>query len=110
MKRRRPYSKNSQMAVEALGLLIKIKRKELKMTMVDLAARAKMSRTTLNKIEKGDMYCEIGLVFEVAAIVGIKLLGEETQKYETLTGRLQDKIAILPKYVRKKEKSLKDDF
>ena len=46
------------------------------MTEEDLAGRAGISRRTLQKIERGDLKCEIGLVFEDANIVGVKLFPE----------------------------------
>jgi len=42
-----------------------------------LSGRARISRRTVQKIESGDPKCEIGLVFEVANIVGVKLFSVE---------------------------------
>lgn len=43
------------------------------MTGEGLSKRAGISRRTLQKIERGDPKCEIGLVFEVANLVGVNL-------------------------------------
>ena len=56
-----------------LGALIREARNERKFTAQELADRAGISRGLLQRIEKGNLKCEIGAVFEVAAIVGIKL-------------------------------------
>ena len=75
-----------------------------------MADRAGISRGLLQRIEKGDLKCEIGAVFEVATIVGIKLFDAEVT---TLSGHLhqtRDKLALLPKSVRKKSRPVRDDF
>jgi transcriptional regulator with XRE-family HTH domain len=43
------------------------------MTAADLAARAGISRSLLQRIERGDAGCAIGSVFEVATICGVAL-------------------------------------
>ena len=69
----RTYSRYTINAVTLLGKQIKLARKTRKITEVDLADRANISPTTLKKIEKGDLKCEIGIVFEIAALVGVAL-------------------------------------
>ena len=81
----RVYSHYSQKAVSMMGKTIQWHRKERKLTAQDLSDRAGISRTTLRKIENGDMTCEIGLVFEVAALVGIKLFDVDVK---TIDARL----------------------
>lgn len=94
-----------------LGKLIKLRRKERKWTEQELAERAGISRTTLKKIEKGDMSVEIGLMFEVAVLVGIKLFDEERSSLVSHISRADDKLAVLPKAVHKRRKvSVEDDF
>ena len=106
----RTYSRYSLEAVQLIGNLIKIARKERKLTAQELAERAGISRGLLQRIEKGDPKCEIGVAFEVATIVGVKLFDvEET----TLTKHIRQtdyKLALLPKSVRKKIKAVDDDF
>ena len=53
--------------------MIREARNERKFTAQELADRAGISRGLLQRIEKGNLKCEIGAVFEVATIVGIKL-------------------------------------
>ena len=93
-----------------LGNLIRLGRKERKMTEKDLADRTGISRGTLQKIEKGDMRCEIGLFFETAAIVGVALFDDDISILNMHNDRINDKIALLPKRVRKKEMDVDDDF
>jgi hypothetical protein len=64
----------------------------------------------LQKIERGDLKCEIGLVFEIATLVGVRLFGDEVSA--NLTGhidRVDDKLALLPRRVRSSVK-VDDEF
>ena len=81
----RTYLRQTQDAAELLGKLIRLGRKERKMTEEDLSGQAWISRRTLQKIERGDLKCEIGLVFEVANIVGVKLFSDEQKSYRYAT-------------------------
>lgn len=108
--RKRTYSRVTKEATELFGKLIRLGRKERKMTESELAGRAGISRATLQKIERGDLKCEIGLVFEVATLVGVKLFEvEDTQAVAMHLGRINDKLALLPQSVRASVK-VDDDF
>jgi len=106
----RTYSRYSRDATELMGKLIRLKRTERKLTAQDLADRAGISRGLLQRIEKGDLKCEIGAVFEVATIVGIKLFEADSPALAQHIERVDDKLALLPKYVRNREKTVEDDF
>ncbi len=93
-----------------MGQMILLHRKERKMTAQDLADRAGISRTTLHKIERGDMKCEIGIVFEVAVLVGVKLFETEATAIDALRERTEDKIALLPRSNRKFKRNIDDEF
>lgn len=106
----RTYLRQTRDAAEMLGKLIRLGRKERKMTEEELSGRAGISRRTLQKIERGDLKCEIGLVFEVANIVGVKLFSdEENLNRYSYTSRIDDKLALLPKRVRRVV-TVDDDF
>ncbi|MGB1111239.1 MAG: transcriptional regulator, partial [Gammaproteobacteria bacterium] len=64
----------------------------------------------LQKIEKGNLGVAIGLVFEVAALVGVALFDEERSALASHVGRTDEKLALLPSAVRKRGKSVDDDF
>ena len=110
MTKARTYSKYSIEAASLLGGQIKLGRKQLKWTEHDLADRAGISRATLQKIEKGDLSCAFGLVFEVAALVGVNLFDSENRSLAAHLERTADKLALLPKTIRKKKKDVDDDF
>ncbi len=107
--RKRVYSRVTRNATELLGKLIRVRRKEQKMTEVELAGRAGISRATLQKIETGDLKVEIGLFFEVAALVGVNLFGEQAPLLPMHLARVEEKLALLPQSVRKPVK-VDDDF
>ena len=107
----RTYSRYTREAGALLGKLIKLGRKEREWTEQELAERAGVSRTTLKKIEKGDLGVEIGLMFEVAVLVGVKLFDEEFSSLRSHIAHADDKLSVLPKAVRKRRKvSVDDDF
>lgn len=110
MTQTRPFSKYTMAAVKLLGKQIQLGRKYRRWSEAELAERAGIARATLQRIEKGDMACQIGLVFEVAILVGIKLFDADS---ETLRGRIQEadeRIALLPKHIHPNRKPVDDEF
>lgn len=106
----RTYSLYTREALQLLSNLIKVARKERKLTTQEVAERAGISRGLLQRIEKGDLKCEIGAVFEVATIVGVKLFDVEATTLTKHIRHAEDKLALLPKSVRKNTKAVDDDF
>lgn len=110
-KRERIYSRRTLEAAILLGKHIQLARKERAQTEMDLADRAGISRTTLQKIEKGDPKCELGLCFEVAILVGVPLFDiDSTATFTRDMDRINDKLALLPKSIHKKKKEVDDAF
>lgn len=110
MTKPRTYSRYSIEAAALLGKQIKLGRKQRKWTEHDLAERAGISRATLQKIEKGDLTCIIGLVFEVSTLVGVKLFDAESTSLTMHIERTDDKIALLPKTIHTNKKPVDDNF
>ncbi|AZZ94458.1 helix-turn-helix domain-containing protein [Hahella sp. KA22] len=106
----RTYSRYSLEAITLLSNLIRVARIERKMSAQEVADRAGISRGLLQRIEKGDPKCELGATFEVATIVGVKLFDAETSTLTKHIRQTEDKLALLPKSVRKKVKVADDDF
>lgn len=106
------YSRYSSDAVQLIGSLIKVARKERKLTAQELSERAGISRGLLQRIEKGDLNCKIGAVFEAASIVGVKLFeAEETSStLKKYIHQTEYTLTLLPKSVRKKTRVVDDDF
>lgn len=110
MMKQRAYSKYAKEAVLLLGQHIKLGRKKHKWSEQNLASRAGISRATLQKIEAGEMSPSIGLVFEVAALVGVPLFEQDSRALATSIELTQSKIALLPKRIRNNTKPVDDDF
>lgn len=110
MIKTRIYSQQSIEAAFLLGQQIKLARKERRWSESELAQRAGISRGTLQKIEKGDLSCAVGLVFELAALVGLALFGDDQVSVPVQLDRVKDKIALLPQRVRTTNKMIDDDF
>lgn len=106
----RSYSRYSLEAAALLGGLIRAARKERKMTAEELAQRAGISRGLLQRIEKGDMKCELGATLEVASILGVRLFNTDESGLRGHRLSTEAKLALLPQSVRKTRKVVFDDF
>ena len=110
MVQQRTYSKYAKEAAFLLGQQIRLGRKQRQWSEQNLAERAGISRATLQKIEAGALSPSIGLVFEVAALVGVPLFEQDSRALATGIELTQGKIAILPKRIRNLTKAVDDDF
>ena len=106
----RAYSSYCRDAVALLGGIVRTARKERRMTAQDVAERAGISRGLLQRIESGNPKCEIGVVFEVATIVGVRLFDADEDTLARHLNQTRDKLALLPKSIRKKRRVVRDDF
>ena len=77
----RAYSRYSREAAKMLGAAIRQNRIERHLTVAELAERADISRGLVQRIERGEMGCAIGAVFELAAIVGVDSKESVLAKY-----------------------------
>jgi DNA-binding XRE family transcriptional regulator len=106
----RAYSRYGRDAALLLGQLIRLARIGRKLTHEQLAERAGVSRGLLHRIEKGDPGCAIGAVFEVAAIVGVRLFDADQSALATGIAANTATLALLPQSIRTSGKPVKDDF
>jgi transcriptional regulator with XRE-family HTH domain len=104
----RPYSSPTRAAVRLLGTEIARERKRRRVTAADLAERARISLMTLRKVERGEPSVAIGIVFEVAVLLGIDLFGT-ADEVRARTGRAQESLALLPRRVRHPQADEVDD-
>jgi len=110
MAKQRTYSKYAQEAAQLLGKQIKLARKQRKWSEQNLADRAGISRATLQKIERGEMTCAIGLVFEAAALVEFNLFEQDRLPLSISIENANNKLALMPRRIRHKIKAVDDDF
>lgn len=104
------YSEYSVDAMRLFGAAIRAERKTRKMTEQELADRTGVSRSFIKRLEKGDMKCGIGAVFEAAHIVGLSLFNMEPSRLAGYTSQIEDRLTLLPKTIHKKRKAINDDF
>ena len=110
MAKQRTYSQYAQEAAVLMGEQIKLGRKQRQWTEQNLADRAGISRATLQKIEHGEMTCAVGLVFEVATLVGVKLFEPDSIPLSKHIEHTRDKIALLPQRIKTRKRVVYDDF
>ena len=106
----RTYSRYSLEALALLGGLLRAARIERKLGTQALAERAGISRDMLYRIEKGDPRCEIGVVFELAAILGVTLFEPALVTLQARNREVHSRLALLPKAVHAPRDEVKDDF
>ena len=107
---KRTYSAYSTDAMHLLGATIRAERKAKKMSELELAERAGVARSLVQRAEKGDMSCGIGIIFEMAHIVGIPLFDADPSRLASQIKQVEDKLTLVPKSIRKKTKIINDDF
>lgn len=107
---KRSYARYTIEAIALLSKMIRHGRMRNRMTQAQLAERLGIARSTLQRLEKGDPKVEIGIMFEAAALLGIKLFDSEASGVQRLSEQMDDRIAVLPKHVYKPEKQVFDDF
>lgn len=106
---RKPHS-YSAVTVDALGVLgrqIEAERRTLQWTQADLAERAGVSRQTLMAIEQGSTNSTIGIVFEIATLLGIPLVGASASESRR---NINARLALLPSRVDRTRGTVNDDF
>lgn len=106
----RAYSKYAMDAMRLLGKMVRLARKTHGMTIAELADRAGVSRGLIQRIERGDSGCALGTVFEVAAILNIPLFQSDREGLVQRNEHIDDKLALLPKRIRKSSEEIDDDF
>ena len=110
MKRIRTYSYLTRNAMELLSKQIRLGRKRHKMSESELADRCGMSRSTLQRIERGDLSAEIGLVFEAATVVGIPLFDIQQLDISSQINVTGDMIKLISKSHRGTSDRYENDF
>jgi transcriptional regulator with XRE-family HTH domain len=106
-----PISPYAADATVLLGQLLRKARIERSMGTLNVAERAGISRGLLRRIEAGDPGCTIGAVFEVAAIVGLRLFDAEQATLSRAIESNREVMTLLPKSIRaRRGEAVKDDF
>lgn len=97
-------------ATQVLGGLVAQRRRERGWTAARLAAAIGVSPRTVANIEEGKPTVAIGVVFEAAAVLGIRLFEADRAELQRLLREGRDRLALLPQRVRPTEEPAHDDF
>ena len=106
----RPYSTYTRDALQLFGQLIREARIVRKLSTSELAERIGISRALLQRIEKGNPGCSIGVVFEAAAICGVTLFELDQRSLARSLAHQSTKLALLPQSERVSKLVVKDAF
>jgi transcriptional regulator with XRE-family HTH domain len=110
MRRPHAYSPEALDAARVLGLRITEGRRQRKWTQAELCERASVSATTLRNAERGEPTVAIGVMFELATLVGVELFGIPAGQLSGLAARERDRLAVLPAHVYPRRVTADDDF
>ena len=106
----RVYSKVTINTVMLLGMAIAVARKEQKLSETAVAERISVSRSTLRRLEKGDLNVGIGLYFEAAWAVGVKIFTPDDEVLSQKLSHYKDVLNLLPKAAQPSRKVIDDKF
>jgi transcriptional regulator with XRE-family HTH domain len=110
MPRRRTYSPQALDAARVLGLRIAEGRRERRWTQAELSERAGVSVVTVRNAERGEPTVALGVMFELAMLVGVELFGVPPGELRTVAARDRDRLALLPAHVYRQQVTSDDDF
>ena len=108
MKRIRSYSPVAVEAARLLGTNIRLARRQHRWTLQELADRVGVSKITMMKVERGDLTVGLGITFEAASVSGVPLFTADRSHLRLEATRLDDRLALLPNAVRKRQ--IDNDF
>ena len=107
----RTYSQYVIDTIALLAGLIRSHRLEQRLSAKSVAERVGISRSMLQRIEKADPRCEVGVVFEVAALLGITLFDSNELNVKRYADETNNKLILLPKTAPKIiKRDFDDDF
>lgn len=110
MRRAHTYSPQTLDAARVLGLRIAQGRRLRRWTQAELCERAGVSRATLRNAEHGEPTVAVGVMFELATLVGVDLFGIPPDRLPGLAARERDRLALLPAHVYPRQVSDDDEF
>lgn len=97
-------------ALSHFASLLRIRRKERKLTLDELADRLGASVPTVRKMLDGAPSVAIGTYFEAARILGVPLFDPDSARFSGTAARTAEIDALLPSRVRKRPEEIDDDF
>ena len=110
MRRPHAYSPQTLDAARVLGLRIAEGRRSRRWTQAELCERAGVSAATLRNAERGAPTVAVGVMFELATLVGVNLFGIPPGQLPRLAARERDRLALLPAHVYPRHVGADDEF
>jgi transcriptional regulator with XRE-family HTH domain len=110
VRRSHTYSPQTLDAARVLGLRIAEGRRRRRWTQAELSERAGISKVTLRNAEHGEPTVAVGVMFELAVLVGVELYGLPLGGLRDLAARERDRLALLPAHVYPQQVNVDDDF
>jgi transcriptional regulator with XRE-family HTH domain len=110
VRRSHTYSPQTLDAARVLGLRITEGRRRRRWTQAELCERAGISKATLRNAEHGEPTVAVGVMFELATLVGVELYGLPPSGLRNLAARESDRLALLPAHVYPRQVTVDDDF
>lgn len=110
LRRSHTYSPQTLDAARVLGLRIAEGRRRRRWTQAELCERAGVSKATLRNAERGEPTVAVGVMFELATLVGVELYGLPPRDLRDLAVRESDRLALLPAHVYPRQVSVDDNF
>tara|TARA_R110002051_G_scaffold314950_6_gene392702 strand:+ start:4491 stop:4829 length:339 start_codon:yes stop_codon:yes gene_type:complete len=107
--RTHPLSAPAADALTALGAQIAAGRRDRRWTAEELAGRAGIATKTLRNVERGAPISSIGVVFELATLVGVPLYSPTNEGVRDARSRATERLALLPQRVKAKATEVVDD-
>ncbi len=104
------WSRATTVLLQVLGLQAKLARRRRQWTEAETAVRARVSRSTLSKIEHGHSGVALAAVLEVCWVLGVPVLGASgLTEAEALLRETELQLAGLPARVRVKGGTVPSD-
>jgi transcriptional regulator with XRE-family HTH domain len=97
-------------ALSHFAALLRVQRKERKLTLDELADRLGVSTPTVRKILEGSPSVAIGSYFEAARILGMPLFDPDPHRFAVTASRTAEVESLLPKRVRTRQQEIDDNF
>lgn len=110
MRQAHTYSPQALDAARVLGLRIAEERRRRRWTQAELCERAGVSPVTLRNAERGVPTVGVGVMFELATLVGVELFGVPPGELGSVVSRERDRLALLPAHVYRRQADPDDDF
>jgi transcriptional regulator with XRE-family HTH domain len=96
-KTNRTYSCDVKEILIYLSLSIKAARLTQRLTAESVAMMVGISRSTLQRIEKGDGKVEFGTVLQLALLLGVNPIGHPKESISALIELTKEKLELLPR-------------